>query len=84
MLALHLLLSMGKLAFEVIKKKGEISERALEGLGKIEARMMAVERDLNEILKFRQDFNRLFSAVKELAGERWGDVKKKILEDSLD
>ncbi len=82
-LTLHLLLKIGQIAFETVKKKSELSERAIEGLGKIEHRMASLERDLNEILKFRQDFKRLFTAVKVIAGDRWPDVRKAILEDDL-
>lgn len=82
-LALHLLLSIGKLAFEVVRKKGEISERAMDGVSRLETRMMAVERDLNEVLKLRHDFRKLFSAIKVIAGDKWPDIKKQIKEDDL-
>ena len=84
LLALSLFWSMAKFLFGLLKKKSDVSDQAIAGIVKIENRMMAVERDLNEILKFRQDFNKLFEAVKELAGPEWPRIKKKIRESRLD
>lgn len=93
-LCFHLLLRLGTLVYEIFRKKTESSERNVEnlttalrltteGLSKIETRMTVLERDLNEVLKFRQDFRRLFAAVKAIAGDRWPDIRKTIVDEDF-
>ncbi len=86
-LTLHVFLIIAKFIFELARKKTEDYTNALkttsDSIQKMESRIMTVERDLNEVLKFRQDFRRLFTAIKVLAGDKWPEVRKKIMEDDL-
>lgn len=95
LLCLHLLMQVGRFLFEILKKKNESYERQIEGLlsalksnsdtfQKFEHRIAAIERDLNEVLKFKVDFRRLFSAVKFIAGDKWPEAKKAMKDFDLD
>lgn len=81
--ALHLVKDLAKMAWEAFKKKDEKTDLAVQAIGKVEHRIAMVERDMNEVLKFRNDFKRLFEAIKILAGDKWPEVSKKIREDDL-
>ena len=83
MLGLNLLLGVGKFVYGLIKEKSKHTDRAVEGFGKLETRMVAIERDMNEMLKMRQDFRRIFTALKAIAGDKWPEVRKAVLEDDL-
>lgn len=93
-LCFHLLLRFGSFLYEIFRKKTESSERNVEnlttalritseGLSKLETRMTVIERDLNEVLKFKQDFRRLFTAVKAIAGDRWPEIRKNIVDEDF-
>ncbi len=86
-LCLHLVLKLAQFLYEMARKKNELSERNIESLSNslktaidsiqsTNSRLAAVERDLNEVLKFKLDFRRLFSAVKYIAGDKWPEAKK--------
>jgi hypothetical protein len=75
-LCLHLILKIGEMFYKNYEKKTEL-------MGKLEPRLMAIERDMNEILKFRKDFNNLFMALKYVAGDKWPEIREKIKQDSL-
>lgn len=94
-LCLHLLAKIGEFLFEMFKKKEETTEKNLERLTealkantelvqKLDSRITAIERDLNEVLKFRIDFRRLFSAVKFIAGDQWPEAKKAMKDYDLE
>lgn len=75
-LCLHLVIKIGEMFYKSYEKKTAI-------LSKLEPRLSAIERDMNEILKFRNDFNKLFSALKYIAGDKWPEVREKIKQDHL-
>lgn len=83
LVGLHLVWQVAKFWLGEFKKKSEASDKALEGFGTLNVRLMAIERDMNEMLKMRQDFRRIFTALKTLAGDKWPDVRKAVLEDDL-
>lgn len=93
-LCFHLLLGIGKFIYQIFHKKSESADRSVEnltialrtttdGLNEIRTRMTVLERDLNEVLKFRQDFRRLFAAVKMLADDKWPEIRKKIIDEDF-
>lgn len=91
-LCLHLLAKIGEFAWDLFKKKSELSEQSVQKLTtaleintqavtKLECRIQEVEAELSEIPKFKQDLRRLFSAVKSMAGDDWASIRKHIMED---
>lgn len=56
---------------------------SIEGFNKIDHRVMNIERELNEISKFRNDFNALFAGLKIIAGPKWPKVARAIRESGL-
>ena len=87
-LALHLVLKIGEVLWEVYRKKDELSAKNVESLKttmlSVESRMIAIERDLNEVLKLRKDLKVYFEAVKLTAGARWPKISKTARHDGLD
>lgn len=86
-LGLHLIVKVGEFAYKLFQKKSAAMEKNVEAMSRtlkgLEVRQMAVERDLNTILKFRNDFNKLFSALKFLAGDKWPEIHEKLKHDHL-
>lgn len=94
MMSLNFLLNLGKVAWDFIRKKNEVSESNVKDLiksmdsntravEKLEHKMVGVERNLSELPKLKEDLRRLFSAIKVVAGEDWPDIRKEIMEDGL-
>lgn len=86
-LCFNLLMHIGRIMFDFMSKKNQVSENNVQKLtDTIEAtqktlsdfqnRLTSIERDMNEVLKFRVDFRRLFAALKFIAGDRWPEAKK--------
>lgn len=82
-LCFHLIMKVMAFAFETFKKKSETTDKLGVNVREISTRLSALERDMNEILKFKHDFRRLFTAVKVLSGDKWPEIRKAVLEDDL-
>jgi hypothetical protein len=82
-LCLHLVVKIAEVVWEVFKKKGELVDAVEKNQARIEQRLITIERDLNEILKFRKDFQFLYSCIKTSTGKRWPEVKKRAEEEQL-
>ncbi len=91
-LSLNLLFKVGTFAFQLVQKKQQVSEeameantKAIEGLDstmqKIELRLESVEASLSENPKMKTDLRRCFMAMKIIAGDDWAKVSKIITDD---
>lgn len=82
-LALHFLLKIGEILFDIFKKKNDHFSQMSDSMKTLESRLTVIERDLNTVLQFRRDFNNLFTAIKLIAGDRWSEIHKKLTESNL-
>ncbi len=94
-LCFHLLIVIGKFLFELARKKNESAERqnqelaaalksCTETMTRLDSRITAIERDLNEVLKFKIDFRKLFAAVKFIAGDKWAEAREAMKDHGLE
>ncbi len=91
-LALQLVVSVGRVIWGIIKSKNDLSEQTVKDLSitlqlntkaveKLETSLKEIEQEISEIPKFKKDLTRLFSAVKFISGPQWPHIRKTILED---
>jgi hypothetical protein len=91
LLTCHLLFKMGFFLWSIIKEKNQVSEQTFVKLSeslehntsatvKLELRLFQIEKDLADIPKLRKDFEKLFIAVKVIAGDQWEHIKHDFLE----
>lgn len=94
MLGLHLLAKVGEFLFELFKKKEDGSEKQISKLDlaltqntqavrELRIQVQLLERELMEVHKFKADSQKLFSAIKIMAGKQWPRVRKAMEEDAL-
>jgi hypothetical protein len=94
MFCIHIVISVGKLLFEIFKKKEEKSDRNLNEVSlalqqntnavrELRIQLGILEREISEIQKYKLNVNRLFAAVKIMAGPKWQDIKKEIVDDDI-
>ncbi len=94
MLALHLVAKIGEFLFDLLKKKEHGSERQVAGIElsltqntqavrELRMQVQLLERELIEVHKFKADSQKLFSAIKIIAGAKWPRVRKAMEEDAL-
>lgn len=93
-LCLHLLTKLGHFIWEFFNKKQEVTEDAIKNLTSVlsantaathslEERLRVIDDELKELSKFKIDVRLLISAIKELAGDKWPDIRKIIIEDKF-
>ena len=89
---LNLIFRIGSFAYEILKKKVQVSEEtmlantnAISSLNatmqKIEFRLGNVEGALSDNPKMKTDLRRCFTAMKLLAGAEWNTISKIITDD---
>lgn len=94
LLCTQLVVRVGTFAWDLLKKKSELSEKSLDRLGqtiernteavsKLERRIEGIERDIASLPKFELDVRRAFRALKLLAGDRWSAITKDIMEEGF-
>ncbi len=94
LLCLHLFKGVGEFLFELFKKKAEdtgkeISEISLaltqntQAVRELRIQIGILERELSEVHKFKTDTQRVFAAIKFMAGKRWPIVRKAMEEDHI-
>jgi hypothetical protein len=82
LLSCHLLFKMGEFLWEILKRKSEVSEQTIQKLAvsldfntratdKLELRLGQIEKDLSDNPRLKRDLDRLFIAVKIIAGDEW-------------
>lgn len=97
-LCVHLVFNVGKFVFHLFDKKRADTEKATDhkitkldltlqqfdgAVRELRVQIGLLEKELIEVHKFKSDSQKLFSAVKILAGKRWPEVRKALLEDGL-
>lgn len=91
-LSLQLVVKVGEFLWKLKEKKDSASEEAIKNLTKalenntettrhLDVRLSKLETSLDGHVKLRKDVRRAFSAVKLVAGDRWPEIMKEILED---
>jgi hypothetical protein len=82
-LCLHLLLKIGEVVMESIKKKGEHTDQNRVDIIKLEYHFKELNGKLDRLLKIDTDVRRAFTGVRLLAGEKWPEIRKEIMHDDL-
>jgi uncharacterized protein YlxW (UPF0749 family) len=93
-LSLHLVVTLGKFAFDVFKKKSEKSDQEIteislalnrntDAVRQLQVQISVLEQELKEVRKFKLDTQRLFSAVKIMAGKKWPEIRKALEAEAL-
>lgn len=93
-LVLHLVVNIGKFVIQLLTKKTENSDHHItkidlalaqvnESVKELKFQLIRLEAELTEVRKFKSDSQKLFSAVKILAGKDWANVRKGIEDDAL-
>jgi hypothetical protein len=94
MMSLRLLASVGKFMFNLLRKKededdkklGELSsgveklDRAVADLNK---EIGGLRQELIEVRKYKADTQKLFTAVKIIAGPQWARIRRAIKDEEL-
>ncbi len=94
LLCLHFLKGVGEFLFELFKKKAEDTGKEItqislalnqntQAVRDLRIQIGVLERELVEVHKFKSDSQKLFSAIKIIAGKRWPDVRKAMEEDYI-
>ena len=93
-LVLNLVVSIGKFFVQALAKKSESNDHHItkidmtlgqvnESVKELRLQIGHLDRELVEVRKFKSDSQKLFSAIKILAGEDWPKVRKGIEDDAL-
>lgn len=86
-LALHLILRVRDIDSKRVEKLTEALDKNTNAISSLSGDMKHFKEKLLEnevfIKKQKTDQRRLFATVKELAGDRWRDIQKKIIEDEI-
>lgn len=92
--SLHLVAKLAHWIWDYNNNKHDVTEEAIDNLTKalatnlsaihsLEERMRSTENQFQEFNKFKIDLRLLIQAIKELAGDRWQDIRKIIMEDKF-
>lgn len=93
-LCLHLIAKLAHFVWEFNQKKHDVTEGSIKNLTsvlaantsaiiKLEERMRVIENHVQEFNKFKVDLRLLIQAIKELAGDKWPDIRRIILDDKF-
>lgn len=92
LLAMNLLVVIGRFLFELFRKKTEHGDSQIVEIkatlvtttgivNQLKGQIDGLESDLKEIRKYRIDMQKLFYAIKTMAGKRWPEVRKAMEDD---
>ncbi len=93
-LALNFFAKIGEFVFNMFKKKSEGVDQEItkidisltqntQVMRELRIQVQQLERELSDVHKLNADIQKLFSALKYLAGKKWPEVKKVMAEDAL-
>jgi hypothetical protein len=93
-LGLHFILNTAKLVISLLKEKSDGSNQHLtkldltlaqvnDSVRDLRIQLGILERELGEVHKFKSDTQKIFSAIKFMAGEDWPRIRKALEEDGL-
>lgn len=71
------------MGLETFKKKNETTDKLSGDFRELNVRLMNIERNMGELLKYKRDLRNLFTAVKVLAGPKWSGISKSIADDDI-
>src|ERR1700689_4714361 len=94
LLTIMVLMKVGEFVWSVREKRESLSESAITELTKavqqntvalqfLEMRLKALELSVTEFPKLKNDIRRFYTAMKEIAGERWADIRDEIMKDGF-
>lgn len=94
LLAFQLFLKLGEIAWEMLKKKDEVSQKSITKLTEAletntkatqELKMQFAEMkdEISTLPQLRLDVRRAFRALRMLAGDEWEEIKKAIMDDTF-
>jgi hypothetical protein len=94
LLALNIVVKCGDILWKIKERKDAVTEHGIEALSKavdnnteaskqLATRLQMVEAQLSGFNKLKLDMRRLYIAVKRIAGDKWGDIRKEIMEEEV-
>lgn len=94
LLTIMVLIKVGEFVWAIREKKEILSDNVLTELNKtvqsntialqmLELRLRNIETTIADIPKLRNDLRRFYSAIKEMAGEKWPKVRDEIMKDGF-
>jgi hypothetical protein len=83
-LCLHLVMKIVEMGLKAFQKKSDLTDRLHTDFRELNVRLAAIERDMNDVLRFRHDFSQIMAVLKSVAGpEKWEEVSKEMAQDAL-
>lgn len=94
LLALGLIIRLIEFLWKIKEQKDKLSESSITDLTNamkgntiaiehLDVRFQGLERTISDFPKLRNDMRRLYSAIKELAGDRWPKIRDEIMKDDF-
>jgi hypothetical protein len=94
LLTIFILMKVGEFVWAILKEKRALSEDSVKKLTKavedntiasrhLEDRLKALEQSAADLPKFKTDVRRFYAAIKEVAGDRWPQIRDEILKDEF-
>ena len=94
LLTLMVLLKVGEFLWKMRERKDTLSETAIQDLTAavesstramqhLDLRLQHMEKSIAELPKFKTDIRRFYSAIKEVAGEKWPAIRDEIMKDEF-
>lgn len=94
LITLGILVKVAEILLRVREKKESFSDSSLAELTKalqanttamqfFDLRLKAIEVSTSEMPKLKTDIRRFYSAMKEIAGERWPAIRDEIMKDAF-
>ncbi len=93
-LCLNFIVRVGEFLFKLLKKKDESNDKNMaefiktlsnntHALNHLSSRTDSLEKVLKEVVKYKRDIRKLFTAIKAIAGDEWSEIRKSIIEDDF-
>ncbi len=93
-LSLHLITKIGHFIWEFNQEKHQLTEKSIDNLTQmlasntsaihsLEEKLSKVHHEIEALNRFKIDIRLLIDAVKHLAGDKWPEIRKIIIEDKF-
>ncbi len=94
LITIQILVKAGEILWNVKKEKDAISKSEVQKLTgavvdltaattHLDCRLEKIEISVSEFPKFKTDQRRFYAAIKELAGDKWPQIRDEILKDDF-
>lgn len=94
LLTLGIFLKVGEFVWGIIKEKRQLSDDSVKALTtamqentiaaqNLDTRLKTLEQNTADLPKFKTDIRRFYAAIKEVAGDRWPQIRDEILKDDF-